>query len=444
MHWYSIPPSFVSKSSFVFVDVQLQIKHQASMITDTYANIVMSRCDTLAGFSEEPGRLTRRFATAALRQACAAVEEWMRAAGMTARRDAIGNIIGRYEADRPGAKTLLLGSHLDSVRDAGRYDGPLGVLIALACVQHLHDQGRRLPFAIEVYGFADEEGVRYHTAYLGSQVVAGTFDPADLALTDADGIPMAEAIRAFGGAPEQLAGARRTGDDLLGYCEVHIEQGPVLEAHNLPVGMVSAIAGQSRFDLTFTGMAGHAGTVPMELRQDALCAAAEFILATEVLARTTPRLVATVGQIQAQPGASNVIPGVTTLSLDVRHQDDGARERACSKLHAQAAQIAAARRVKLGWRPVQASRAITCDPALTRLLAQSIDALDYTTLALPSGAGHDGVIMSKLTAIAMLFVRCKGGISHHPAESVAVEDVGVAIDVLGRFLAAVGTVEFIR
>jgi allantoate deiminase len=320
------------------------------------------------------------------------------------------------------------------VIDAGRYDGPLGVLVALACVQRLYDQQRRLPFAIEVLGFADEEGVRYHTTYLGSQVVAGTFAPATLALTDADGITVAEAIRAFGGDPNRLAESRRNGDDLLGYCEVHIEQGPVLEARDVPVGVVSAIAGQSRVAVSFTGFAGHAGTVPMDLRQDALCAAAELVLVVEALARNTSGLVATVGQLDIQPGASNVIPGLAALSLDVRHQDDVRREQALEQLRQRAEQIATSRRIALDWRIAQESRASACDLALTERLAQAVAALGYPPLSLPSGAGHDGVALAALTPIAMLFVRCKGGISHNPAESVDQADVGVAIDVLGRFL----------
>jgi len=409
------------------------------MTNNRYAHIVMQRCDTLAGFSEEPDRLTRRFATAALRDANTAVAEWMRTAGMAVRQDALGNLIGRYEAEQPGAKTLLLGSHLDSVIDAGKYDGPLGVLVALACVQRLYDQGRRLPIAIELFGFADEEGVRYHTTYLGSQAVAGTLAPATLELADADGITVAQAIRAFGGDPGRLADARRSGDDLLGYCEVHIEQGPVLEARDLPVGVVSAIAGQSRVAVDLIGMAGHAGTVPMDLRQDALCAAADLVLAAEALARDTPGLVATVGQLDAQPGASNVIPGRATLSLDVRHQDDARRQQALAQLRQRAEQIAAARRIALDWRIAQESRALACDPALTERLAQAVGALGYPLLSLPSGAGHDGVAISALTPIAMLFVRCKGGISHNPAESVDQADVGVAIDVLGRFLLGLRT-----
>lgn len=399
-----------------------------------FAQTVMQRCDALARFSEEPGQITRRFATPALAQANAAVAEWMRAAGMTARVDAVGNLVGRYAADRADAPTLLLGSHLDSVRDAGRYDGPLGVLVALACIERLHAQGRRMPFAIELYGFADEEGVRYHTTYLGSTVVAGTFDAANLARLDANGVSMADAIRAFGGDPAALARARRGAEGLLGYCEVHIEQGPVLEARDLPVGVVTAIAGQSRLSVGFTGMAGHAGTVPMDMRRDALCAAAELVLAVEAQGRGTPGLVATVGQLSVQPGASNVVPGQVSMSLDVRHQDDQMRAQALAQLKARAEQIAATREVALSWQLVQQHGAVPCDPALSARLAQAIEAQGYPAPALPSGAGHDAAIMAGLAPMAMLFIRCKGGISHNPAESVAPADVAVAIETLGRFL----------
>jgi allantoate deiminase len=320
------------------------------------------------------------------------------------------------------------------VRDAGRYDGPLGVLVGLACVERLHDRGARLPFAIEVLAFADEEGLRYHTSYLGSQVVVGRFEPATLELRDSDGVTVAEAIRAFGGDPERLPGDRRDGGDLIGYCEVHIEQGPVLEAENLPVGVVTAIASQSRLNVGFEGVAGHAGTVPMELRHDALCAAAEFIVSVEALGRQTPGLVATVGQIDAQPGASNVIPGQVLLSLDVRHQEDAQCARAIEALRAQAYRIASERHVELAWQLVQGNNAVPCTPALVELLARAVESLGYRARRLPSGAGHDGVMLAALTPIAMLFVRCKGGVSHNPAESVEVEDVAVAIDVLSRFL----------
>jgi allantoate deiminase len=402
------------------------------------AERVMERCAQLGAISEEPDRLTRRFATAAMAQANDLVGGWMAAAGMAVRRDQIGNLIGRYEADRPGAKTLLLGSHLDTVRDAGCYDGPLGVLVALACVEQLAARATRLPFAIELVAFADEEGLRYQSTYLGSAALAGTFDPASLDLADADGVTMAAAIRGFGGDPENIAAAARSGADLLGYCEVHIEQGPVLERLELPVGVVEAIAGQSRVSLELTGMAGHAGTVPMSGRQDALCAAAAIVLAVEAAARSSAGLVATVGQLQVEPGASNVIPGRASLSLDVRHQDDERRRLACELLRDQAGRICAERGVALGWQGRMESPAVPMSPRLTALLAQAIQAQGYPAHRLMSGAGHDGVALAALTEVAMLFVRCRGGISHNPAESVAMGDVAVAIRTLGHFLALVG------
>ena len=403
---------------------------------ETSARTVMEWCDILGSYSEEPDRLTRPFASAAMRQANEAVAQWMQDAGMTVQRDAIGNLIGRYEARAPSAKTLLFGSHLDSVRDAGKYDGPLGVMVALACVARLRQRQARLPFAIEVLGFADEEGLRYHSAYLGSRAMTGAFDLEALQLTDAEGITMAEAIRAFGGNPDSqaLRTPRWRPDELLGYCEVHIEQGPVLEARNLPVGVVLAIAGQSRITVGFTGEAGHAGTVPMALRHDALCAAAESVLAVEALGRSTQGLVATVGQVSVQPGASNVIPGQVTLSLDVRHQDDTVREQACRQLEARAREISQARGVSCNWQLLQEHHAVPCAPQLTQLLAQAVEKLGYPLLSLPSGAGHDAAVIAELTDIAMLFVRCRGGISHNPAESVTQEDVAIAIQVVERFL----------
>ncbi|PLS81277.1 MAG: allantoate amidohydrolase [Chloroflexi bacterium] len=396
----------------------------------------MERADGLAAISEEPARLTRRFATAALKLATNTVAGWMRAAGMQVRHDNVGNLVGRYEGAHGATKTLLLGSHLDSVRDAGKYDGPLGVLVALACVERLNARELRLPFAIEVFAFADEEGLRYHTAYLGSNVVAGSFDPTYLSLVDADGIALADAIRAFGGDPAALTQDARRPDDVLGYCEVHIEQGPVLEALDLPVGIVTAIAGQSRLEVTWQGQAGHAGTVPMHLRRDALCAAAEFMLSVEQLAEERAGSVATVGQIAAEPGASNVIPGRVTLSLDVRHQDDALREQALEALHDQAFKIATRRHVVVQWQTVQESRSVLCSPWLIEQLERAIEHVGYAVHHLPSGAGHDAVVMAGLTDVAMLFVRCKAGVSHHPAESVMLEDVAAAIAVLESFLAS--------
>jgi allantoate deiminase len=362
------------------------------------------------------------------------VAGWMEEAGMSVRQDAICNLIGRYAGTGASTCTLILGSHLDSVRDAGKFDGPLGVLTALACVERLHRSGRRLPFAVEVIAFTDEEGLRFHTSYLGSSAIAGTFNQAWLDVRDADGITVAQAIRQASGDPDAIEACRYRSEDLLGYCEVHIEQGPVLESLDLPVGVVSVIAGQNRANITFKGMSGHAGTVPMRLRHDALCAAAEFILVVEHQANKHDGMVATVGQVTIHPGAGNVIPGRVALSLDVRHQDDTSRRDAYRVLQEEAQAIADRRGVALEWEPVQEAPSTPCAPMLVDGLAAAIESLGYPVQRLSSGAGHDGVPLSHLTEIAMLFVRCKGGISHNPAESVTVADVAVAIEVLSRFL----------
>lgn len=391
----------------------------------TPAETVMQRCEVLAACTEEPGSITRPFATDAMRCAHRFVEEWMREAGMTVTRDNIGNLRGRYEGTGDGV--LILGSHLDSVRDAGRYDGPLGVMVAIAAVQRLQDAGSRLPFALEVLAFADEEGLRFGSTYLGSRAVAGKLVTAELERTDPDGATMAEAIRRFGGDPDRLAGDRWTGARPLGYVEVHIEQGPVLEHLGLPVGVVSAIAGQSRFEITFSGDAGHAGTVPMGHRRDALVAASRFVAA--VPAATSGQLVATVGKLAVKPGAANVIPGEVVLSLDVRSPDDDQRERTSSDLLGLAERLAG--EVAVHVTPISARTSVACSPRLTRLLKAAIG---EHPVEIASGAGHDGVYMSEVTDIAMLFVRCKGGVSHNPAESVDTADVAVALDVLSRFL----------
>ncbi|MFO1515266.1 MAG: allantoate amidohydrolase [Verrucomicrobiota bacterium] len=398
------------------------------------AKLVMQRIDALAQISEDAGKLTRTFASSAMKRANELVGSWMREAGMAVRTDAIGNLIGHYPAAQPDGKILLLGSHLDTVRDAGKFDGPLGVLVAIACVQHLSETKKRLPFAIEVIGFADEEGVRYQSTYLGSRALAGTFNAEDLKCVDAKGIPMAAAIREFGGNPEAMASAKADASRLLGYAEVHIEQGPVLEKKNLAVGVVSAIAGQTRARVSFIGQAGHAGTVPMNLRRDALTAAAEFVLAVESLAQNRGGLVATVGEIVALPGASNVIPGETRLSLDLRHPDDVVRSKAGEELRQCAEEIAAERGVAVRWELVHQTGAVVCDRRLTLLLENAVKRQQKEAPLLASGAGHDAAAMSALCPVAMLFVRCKGGISHNPAESATGADVAVAIGVMNDFL----------
>jgi allantoate deiminase len=362
------------------------------------------------------------------------VTAWMREAGMAVARDNIGNLRGRYEGAAGANETLLIGSHLDSVRDAGKFDGPLGVLVGIAAVRSLHERGIRLPFAIEVVAFADEEGLRYGTTYLGSRALAGAFDNADLDRADADGVTMAEAISGFGGDPGRIAEDRWSGGDLLGYIEVHIEQGPVLEARDLPVGVVSAIAGQSRYQMTFTGEAAHAGTTPMDLRKDALVAASMFVQAVEMYAGGREGLVATVGQLTVQPGAANVVPGEVTLSLDVRQADDAHRLHAVERLLEIAAEVAKRRSLGLTTTQISENATVPSSARLTSMLTQAAQDLGHPAIQLASGAGHDAVVMAGRTEVAMLFVRCKGGVSHNPAESVAEDDVAVAIDVLGRFL----------
>ncbi len=373
----------------------------------------MHQCDELGKVSEEPGRLTRTFHSPAMMRANALVGKWMREAGLAVREDAAFNLIGRLESKNPRAKTFLIGSHLDTVRDAGKYDGPLGVLIGIACVGILRAAKIELPFHIEIIGFSDEEGVRYQTTYLGSRALAGTLKKTDLQIVEEKGIEK----------------ARRSRRELLGYAEVHIEQGPVLESEKLALGVVTGIAGQSRVSVEFIGAAGHAGTTPMNLRQDALCAAAEFILAIEKCGVT-----ATAGQISAEPGASNVIPGRALVSLDVRHLADARRIAAVRSLHQRAAQIAHRREVRLTWKPVQKTNSVKCDARLTKLMRTAVSQNQTRMFSLPSGAGHDAAAISKLCPVAMLFVRCKNGISHNPAESVKTGDVEKAIVALRDFI----------
>ncbi|MGC9943997.1 MAG: allantoate amidohydrolase [Verrucomicrobiota bacterium] len=399
-----------------------------------FAQLVMQQIGVLAKISDESGVITRTFASPGMRRANAQVATWMRGAGMETRVDAIGNLIGHYAGQKAAGKVLLLGSHLDTVRNAGKFDGPLGVLLAIACVENLRHKKLRLPFAVEVAGFADEEGVRYQSAYLGSKFLAGCFEARDLKRKDASGISMAAAIRNFGGDPAKIKAVKSGPKNVLGYVEVHIEQGPVLQTEKLALGIVTGIAGQTRVRISFRGRAGHAGTTPMNLREDALCAAAEFVLAVEKLARTTPGLVATVGHIKAEPGASNVIPGEVELSLDLRHAKDPVRKAAHSKLEEVSFRIAARRKIKLDTEVVQETPATTCSKELSAVLEQSVKRSQGRSIRLTSGAGHDAAVMSRITPSAMLFIRCKDGISHHPDESVKVQDVRMAFEVLNDFI----------
>ena len=309
---------------------------------------IVDRIDELARISETPEHLARIFLTAEHRVAADLLLSWMREAGMSAHMDAIGNVCGRYEGERPGLPCLMLGSHYDTVRDAGKWDGPLGVITAIACVADLNRRGKRLPFAVEVVGFADEEGVRFSSTLLGSRAVAGTFDESVLNVRDRAGISMREALAQFGLEPDRIGAAARTRRELLAYVELHIEQGPVLEQRNLPVGVVTAIAGATRLAAKLTGMAGHAGTVPMAMRRDALTGAAECIAAIEAFCRSDDGgLVGTVGYINAAPGATNVIPGQASFTIDMRAPTDMHRKRAVAEIVRRLEAIAERRSLQL-------------------------------------------------------------------------------------------------
>jgi allantoate deiminase len=396
----------------------------------------MARIEALARCSADDRALTRVYLSAEHRAANDLVAGWMREAGLAAHNDAVGNAVGRYEGMQPGLPCLMLGSHLDTVRDAGRYDGMLGVICAIECVSALNRAGIKLPFAIEVLGFGDEEGVRFQSTLIGSRAVAGTFDSVLLAARDADGIAMADAMRSFGLDPERVKEAARRREDVLAYVELHIEQGPVLEREGLPVGIVTAINGASRYSVEISGEAGHAGTVPMPNRRDALTAAAEAILAVERICNASPDLTGTVGRISVQPGAVNVIPGAAQFSIDVRSPDDNERAAAERAIESALEGICALRGVQLRLTRLHASQATACAGWLMEQLTAAITARGLRVRKLSSGAGHDATAMRDLADVAMLFVPCAGGISHNPRESVDINDVAVGCAVLLDFIRA--------
>jgi allantoate deiminase len=396
---------------------------------------IVGRIGALGAISETPENLTRIFLSPEHRAAAELLLSWMESAGMRAHLDAIGNVCGRYEGDRPGLPCLMLGSHYDTVRDAGKWDGPLGLITAISCVADLNRRGRRLPFAIEVVGFADEEGVRFASTLLGSRAVAGTFDEAALGAADEAGITMRQALSQFGLDPEHIGAAARARRELHGYVELHIEQGPVLEGLNLPVGVVTAISGATRLAVRLVGMAGHAGTVPMALRRDALAGAAECIVDIEEFCRTDPDgLVGTVGYIHAMPGATNVIPGQVSFTIDIRAAADAPRKLAVTDIVRLIENIAKRRKLMLQVDVTHENRTVPCAPWLKRQIAEAVAAEGYRVFELSSGAGHDGMAMIDIADVAMVFVRCRGGISHNPAEHVEEADADAGARVLLRLI----------
>jgi allantoate deiminase len=402
------------------------------------AQLLVRRLDELGRVSDEKGKLTRTFLSPAMHRANALVGKWMREAGLAVREDATGNLVGRLEGTTRGAKTLLLGSHLDTVRDAGRFDGALGVLLPIVALAELRRRGVKLPFAVEVVGFSEEEGVRFASAYLGSKGYTGALRAADLKLRDAQDVSVGEVLKKFGRGRFALPKSAHPRSHVLGYFEVHIEQGPVLENERLAVGVVSAIAGQTRGRITYRGQAGHAGTTPMALRRDALAGAAEFIRFVESTARLRAPLVATVGTIAVTPGAPNVIPGEAVFSLDLRHPRDPARKAALAHVLGEAKAIARRRGLGFTWERTQDNGAVECSSPMNAVLRASVEAVQRRSVDLVSGAGHDAVVLSALTPVAMLFVRCRDGLSHHPDEHASPADIGVALRVVVDFLARMG------
>jgi allantoate deiminase len=396
---------------------------------------IVARINQLAVISESPEHLARIFLTAEHRIAADLILSWMRDAGMSAHLDAIGNVCGRYEGERAGLPCLMLGSHYDTVRDAGRWDGPLGLITAISCVADLHKRDRRLPFAIEVVGFADEEGVRFASTLLGSRAVAGTFVESALNTRDHAGVSMRDALLQFGLDPDHIGAAARARRELLAYVELHIEQGPVLEQKNLPVGVVTAISGATRLAAHLTGMAGHAGTVPMALRRDALAGAAECIVAIEEFCKTDQAgLVGTIGYIDAMPGATNVIPGRANFTIDIRAPTDAHRKLAVADIVRQIEAVAKRRTLALQVDVTHENRTVPCAPWLKAQVAEAVAAEGFSVFELPSGAGHDGMAMIDIADIAMIFVRCRGGISHHPDEHVELADADAGARVLLRLI----------
>jgi allantoate deiminase len=392
--------------------------------SDNLAHEAIARCLTLSRYSEDGGGIRRTFLSPPMRDCHREIAGWLVPLGMNPTLDAVGNLRAIYPGENSGSPRLLIGSHLDTVPNAGGYDGILGVVIAIAILSAL--ESRRLPFAIEVVGFCEEEGVRFGTPFIGSRALIGTVDERLLAVKDAQGISIAHAIKDFGLKPSEIPQAAIQ-YDVLGYLEFHIEQGPVLANIGQPLAVVEAIAGQSRLKFTFKGRANHAGTTPMDLRQDALAGAAQWISAVENCAQRTPGLVATVGAIQVEPGAGNVIPGDAELSLDVRHRHDTTRNTAVDYLIHEAEQIAKSRGLTVRTILLLDQPAVSMDPFLVSQIAKAIQTTGCEPFSMVSGAGHDAMIMAAKIPSAMIFLRTPLGISHDPEESVEVSDVAKAI-----------------
>jgi allantoate deiminase len=400
---------------------------------NTHALRIQGRIDALAAITEERGMITRTFLSEATLRANQVVAGWMREAGLSTSEDRVANLLGQSPAGSSGS-VFLLGSHLDSVRNAGRFDGSLGVVLAIEAVEILRSAGVVLPFSLGVAGFSDEEGVRFQSAYIGSKAFCGLLTLKELTLADRNDQTLWEALERWSGTEFILPDPTFAPGRLAGFLEVHLEQGPVLESEGLAVGVVTAVAGQLRCRLTWTGKASHAGTTPAPLRRDALAGAAEFIREVEKGSEKFDGLMATVGRLTIEPNVSNVVPALVTHTLDVRHQSDSVLDVASAWLEHRAGAIARARRLDFTWEILQATTARECDPPLSRRLLGVVERVTGSTRLLPSGAGHDAGILAPMFPVAMLFVRCREGLSHHPDEFVSLEDIRAALQVTVEFL----------
>lgn len=403
--------------------------------TPQIGNTIMAWSDVIGAWSDDEDGLTCAYMTPAHRQTAEQLVQWMREAGMEAHIDAAGNVVGRYESRCTDAKTLMTGSHYDTVRNGGKYDGREGILLPIAVVKHLHDRGEMLPFHLEVVGFSEEEGVRFESTFLGSNAIIGQFDAALLGKLDADGISMRDALRDAGHDVALIQAIGRKPDALLGFVEIHIEQGPVLLQQELPVGIVTSIAGCCRYLVELTGVAGHAGTTPMTLRKDAAAAAAAIILYVERRCAEAPSLVGTVGQLQVPHGSINVIPGSCRFSLDIRAADDATRDSAVGDIVHEIHAICARRNIGVALDKIVEAPAAPCASWLMQQLSASTVRAGIPAFELPSGAGHDAMTLAKITDVAMLFTRCgNGGLSHNPLETMTTDDAEISARILLDFL----------
>ncbi|MXN64625.1 allantoate amidohydrolase [Stappia sp. GBMRC 2046] len=397
--------------------------------------------DDLSRISADEDKLTRLYLTPEHRKAADLVGEWMRQAGLEVTEDSLGTVRGRLSSPSTAnsKKRLLIGSHIDTVIDGGKFDGSLGVICAILAAREIRKRGMELPFDIDVLAFGDEEGVRFPTTLLSSSALAGTVPPGELDACDSDGISVAAALREFGGDPENIGGIKEDPDKVIGYLEVHIEQGPVLENEELPIGIVTSLAGAERHWITVQGEAGHAGTVPMDIRRDALSVAADLIGAIEVAAKSAKRdsVVATIGSLEVSPGAVNVIPAEVKMTLDLRAAREEPRAAAIEAIKAEAARISEKRGCRIEFDQFHEVKTSPCAQVFQDAAERAIASMNIRPHRLMSGAGHDGQAMKALTEIGMLFVRCRNGISHNPAEHVSVEDMGVAVEAMVRWVAEI-------